>query len=166
VRGVFIGDDSECFRRATELSFQVNFRLMPKPMRNVVPRHLTHEEVEGVGFNYSELSTMMRLYDPAKLQQGWNCVQGEEIYFIENPGLGLWAARDRLEPSQTAHSERHTSLPWNEVVLAQKLRLRLYFSTCNLNDSIQNLFPHLGNCPASRNHVTSINIDDVRHLLI
>ena len=60
------------------------------------PGHLTREEVEGVGFHYGELSKMMQLYDPAKLQQGWNCVQGEEIYFIENPGLGLWAARDRF----------------------------------------------------------------------
>jgi len=39
---------------------------------------------------------MMQLYDPAKLQAGWNCVQGEEIYFIDNPGLGLWAERNRF----------------------------------------------------------------------
>jgi len=38
---------------------------------------------------------MMQLYDPAKLQQGWNCVQGR-IYFIDNPGLGLWAERNRF----------------------------------------------------------------------
>jgi nickel-dependent lactate racemase len=192
VRGLFIGDDSECFHAAAELSFRVNFTLMPKPIRKAAvyldphefhstwlgnkaiyrtrmamadggeliilapgvrgfgedvridklirkygyhgteatvtmvkehadlaadlsaaahlihgssegrfrvtwcPGHLTREEVQGAGFEYAELSQMMQLYDPAKLPQGWNRVAGEEIYFIENPGLGLWASRDRF----------------------------------------------------------------------
>ena len=192
VRGLFIGDDSECFHAAAELSFRVNFTLMPQPMRKAVvyldphefhstwlgnkaiyrtrmamadgggliilapgvrgfgedvridklirkygyhgteatvkmvkenadlaadlsaaahlihgssegrfrvtwcPAHLTREEVEGAGFEYAELNQMMQLYDPAKLTQGWNRVAGDEIYFIENPGLGLWAYRDRF----------------------------------------------------------------------
>jgi nickel-dependent lactate racemase len=192
VRGLFIGDDSECFRAAAELSFRVNFTLMPEPMRKALvyldphefhstwlgnkaiyrarmamadggeliilapgvrdfgedvridklirkygyhgaeatvtmvkenvdlaadlsaaahlihgssegrfrvtwcPGHLTRKEVEGVGFEYAELSQMMQRYDPAKLLQGWNRVAGEELYFIENPGLGLWASRDRF----------------------------------------------------------------------
>jgi len=191
-RGLFIGDDSECFHRAAELSFQVNTALMPKPLRKVVvyldprefhstwlgnkaiyrtrmalenggeliilapgvrefgedplidrlirkygyhgteatlamvsenddlganlsaaahlihgssedrfhivwcPGHLNREETEQVGFQYAEPAKMMKLYDPAKLQQGWNCVQGEEIYFIDNPALGLWAERNRF----------------------------------------------------------------------
>jgi hypothetical protein len=57
---------------------------------------LTREEVEGVGFEYVEMRQMMQLYDPMKLQQGWNRVAGEEVYFIENPGLGLWASPDRF----------------------------------------------------------------------
>jgi hypothetical protein len=60
------------------------------------PGHLTRKEVEGAGFEYAELNQMMQLYDPAKLTQGWNEVAGDEIYFIENPGLGLWASRDRF----------------------------------------------------------------------
>ncbi|HXA00208.1 MAG TPA: lactate racemase domain-containing protein [Candidatus Dormibacteraeota bacterium] len=192
VRGLFIGDDEECFLRAAELSLKVNFDILPKPMRKAVvyldphefhstwlgnkavyrtrmalenggeliilapgvrefgedpqidklirkygyhgteatlemvsknedlaanlgaaahlihgssegrfritwcPGHLTREEVEGAGFGYSELNKMMQLYDPAKLKQGWNCVQGEDIFFIENPGLGLWATQDRF----------------------------------------------------------------------
>jgi nickel-dependent lactate racemase len=192
VRGLFIGDDSECFHAAAELSFRVNFTLMPQPIRKAVvyldphefhstwlgnkaiyrtrmamadggeliilapgvrgfgedvridklirkygyhgteatvamvkenadlaadlsaaahlihgssegrfrvtwcPGHLTREEVQGAGFDYAELSQMMQLYDPGKLPQGWNRVAGEEIYFIENPGLGLWACRDRF----------------------------------------------------------------------
>jgi hypothetical protein len=60
------------------------------------PGHLNREEVEQVGFQYAEPAKMMKLYDPVKLQHGWNCVQGEEIYFIDNPGLGLWAERNRF----------------------------------------------------------------------
>jgi nickel-dependent lactate racemase len=192
VRGLFVGDDSECFHRAAELSFQVNFSLMPKPMSKAVvfldpqefrstwlgnkaiyrtrmamadggeliimapgvrefgedlridrlirkygyhgteatlamveqnedlaadlsaaahlihgssegrfqitwcPGHLTREEVEGAGFEYGELQQMMRLYDPVKLERGWNRVAGDEVFFIENPGLGLWASKDRF----------------------------------------------------------------------
>jgi nickel-dependent lactate racemase len=192
VRGMFVGDDSECFHRAAELSFQVNFSLMAKPIRKAVvfldpqefystwlgnkaiyrtrmamadggeliimapgvsefgedpridklirkygyhgteatlamveqnedlaadlsaaahlihgsseerfqitwcPGHLTREEVEGTGFEYGELQRMMRLYDPAKLERGWNRVAGDDVFFIENPGLGLWASKDRF----------------------------------------------------------------------
>jgi nickel-dependent lactate racemase len=192
VRGLFVGDDDECFHRAAELSFKVNFELMPAPIRKAVvyldpeefhstwlgnkavyrtrmaladggeliilapgvrefgedpvidklirkygyhgtdaalemvkknadlaadlgaaahlihgssegrfriiwcPGHLNREEIEGVGFKYGELNKMMQLYDPAKLKQGWNCIRGEEVFFIENPGLGLWAAQDRF----------------------------------------------------------------------
>ena len=39
---------------------------------------------------------MLARYDPAKLQHGYNQVDGEEIFFIANPGLGLWAHRSRL----------------------------------------------------------------------
>jgi nickel-dependent lactate racemase len=193
VRGLFVGDDAECFQQAADLSFRVNFTLMPKPVRKAVvyldpqefhstwlgnkaiyrtrmamadggelivlapgvaafgeddtidalirkygyhgtestmamvqknkdlagdlsaaahlihgssegrfritlcPGRLTRKEVEGAGFAFGELGQMMQLYDPAKLQQGWNHVRSEEVYFIESPGLGLWASADRFE---------------------------------------------------------------------
>src|SRR5882724_4028188 len=193
VRGLFVGDDSECFHRAAELSLQVNLALLPKPIPKIVvyldphefhstwlgnkaiyrtrmaladggelivlapgvsafgedpaidklirrfgyhgtdatlemvrdhadlaadlsapahlihgssegrfqitlcPGHLTRAEVEAVGFQYGDLARMMQRYDPARLQQGWNHVAGEDILFIENPGLGLWASRDRFQ---------------------------------------------------------------------
>ncbi len=192
VRGLFVGDDDECFLRASELSLKVNFDLLPKAIRKAVvyldphefhstwlgnkgvyrtrmamadggelvifapgvcefgedpqidklirkygyrgtpatlemvknnpdlaanlsaaahlihgssegrfkitwcPGNLTREEVEGVGFSYGDLKQMQQVYDPAKLQQGWNEVNGEEIFFIENPGLGLWSTPDRF----------------------------------------------------------------------
>ena len=191
-RGLYIGDDAECFLRASELSLQVNFEMLDQPLRKAVvyldphefhstwlgnkavyrtrmaladgaeliilapavkefgedrtidalirkygyrgtpatldavaknadlaadlsaaahlihgssegrftitwcPGHLTSEEVEGVGFNYGDLNQVTRRYDPAKLQHGFNSVDGEEIFFVANPGLGLWAHRDRF----------------------------------------------------------------------
>jgi hypothetical protein len=45
--------------------------------------------------------------DPEKLHHGWNQVDGEEIFFVANPGLGLWAVRSRFEcavPTAVAHA--------------------------------------------------------------
>lgn len=60
------------------------------------PGNLSREEIEGVGYGYADLKTMLERYDPAKLDHGWNNVGGEEIFFVANPGLGLWAHRSRL----------------------------------------------------------------------
>ncbi len=192
VRGLFIGDDVECFHRAAELSLKVNFELVAEPIRKAVvylepeefhstwlgnkavyrtrmaladdaelvilapgvkefgedrtidrlirkygyfgtpatlkavaenaelaadlsaaahlihgssegrfritwcPGELTREEVEGVGFGYGELKRMMAIYPPEKMNAGYNRVAGEDVFFIANPGLGLWAHRSRL----------------------------------------------------------------------
>jgi nickel-dependent lactate racemase len=192
VRGLFIGDDIECFHRAADLSLKVNFEILDASIRNAVvyldpdefhstwlgnkavyrtrmaladgaeliilapgvrsfgedpridalirkygyhgtpktlqavnanadlagdlsaaahlihgssegrftirwcPGHMTKEEVERVGFEYGDLTTMLKRYDPQKLEQGYNRVEGEDVFFIANPGLGLWADRDRL----------------------------------------------------------------------
>jgi nickel-dependent lactate racemase len=60
------------------------------------PGHLSKEEIEGVGFAYGDLNTLSERYDPQKLRQGWNEAGGEEVFFIGNPSLGLWAHRSRL----------------------------------------------------------------------
>ena len=192
MRGLFIGDDVECFERAAELSLKVNFEMLDKPIQKAVvyldpgefhstwignkaiyrtrmaladgaelivlapgvkdfgedagidklirkygyrgtpatlaaveanadlagdlsaaahlihgssegrftitwcPGHLSKEEVEGVGFNYGDLSSQLAHYDMRKLSFGVNHVDGEEIFFISNPGLGLWAHRSRF----------------------------------------------------------------------
>jgi nickel-dependent lactate racemase len=191
-RGLFIGDDIECFHLAAELSLKVNFEILDQPIRKAVvyldpsefhstwlgnkavyrtrmaladaaeliilapgvkefgedntidllirkygyrgtpatleavennadissdlsaaahlihgssegrftitwcPGHLTKEEIEGVGFNYGNLDAMLQRYDPEKLNEGYNTIDGEEVFFISNPGLGLWAHRSRL----------------------------------------------------------------------
>jgi nickel-dependent lactate racemase len=60
------------------------------------PGALSPEEIEGVGFAYADLGEMTRRYDPSLLKDGWNSVEGEDVFFISNPGLGLWAHRDRV----------------------------------------------------------------------
>jgi nickel-dependent lactate racemase len=61
------------------------------------PGHLTREEIESVHFEYGDLAEMTAKYDPAKLRDGWNVVDGEEIFYISNPGLGLWAYKGRFK---------------------------------------------------------------------
>ncbi len=61
------------------------------------PGHLTQAEIEGVHFAYGDLAQYTAKYDPAKLADGWNVVDGEEIFFISNPGLGLWAYEGRFK---------------------------------------------------------------------
>ena len=61
------------------------------------PAGLTCEEVESVGFRYGDLDGMIARYDPAKLRDGYNTVAGEDIFYVSNPGLGLWATVDRYQ---------------------------------------------------------------------
>jgi len=191
VRGLYIGNDIECFNRAAELSLKVNFEIVDEPIKKAVvyldpqefqstwlgnkaiyrtrmaladtaeliilapgvkefgedktidrlirkygyygtqatlkaveanaelandlsaaahlihgssegrfkitwcPGLLSQDEIEGVGFSYGDLKAMLALYDPRKLSLGMNKVNGEDIFFISNPGLGLWANRSR-----------------------------------------------------------------------
>ena len=53
-------------------------------------KNITRAEIEGVGFRSADFDEMARRYDPEKLTYGYNTVDGEEIYFIPNPALGLW----------------------------------------------------------------------------
>jgi nickel-dependent lactate racemase len=61
------------------------------------PSGLTREEITSVGFQYGDLKSAMSKYNPATMKQGYNCVAGEEVFFVPNPGLGLWAHRDRFK---------------------------------------------------------------------
>jgi nickel-dependent lactate racemase len=194
IRGLYIGDDEECFKKACELSLKVNFEMLDKPLDKVVvyldpdefkstwlgnksiyrsrmaladegellvlgpgvkefgedktidllirkygyrtspeildfvesnadlmdnlsaaahlihgssenrfritycPGHLSREEIDSVGFRYGELDKMMRKYNPQELKDGYNTMpDGEEVFFISNPALGLWAYEGRFE---------------------------------------------------------------------
>jgi len=194
IKGLYIGDDYECFKLAADLSLKVNFIMLDKPLKKVVvyldpmefrstwlgnksiyrtrmaiadegelivlapglstfgedkeidslirkygykttpeilnfvntyddiknnlaaaahlihgssedrfkitycPGTLTKEEIESVNFNYSSLPEMIKKYDPTKLKDGINNMsEGEEIFYISNPALGLWASKDRFK---------------------------------------------------------------------
>lgn len=193
LRGLFIGDDNECFELAADLSLKVNFTMLEKPLKKIVvyldpeefkttwlgnksvyrtrmaidddgeliilapglkafgedkqidklirkygyvttpevlkfvdeeedlegnlsaaahlihgsaenrfkiiycPGNLTKEEIESVNYNYADLDKMIKKYNPAELKDGFNITEdGEEIFFISNPALGLWSYRDRF----------------------------------------------------------------------
>jgi len=195
-RGLFIGDDAECFNLAARLSLKVNFRMLDKPLGKVVvyldpseykstwlgnksiyrtrmamadggelivlapgvsqfgedpeidrlirkygyvgtervleavkqnedirnnlsaaahlihgscegrfsitycPGKLSKKEIEAANFRYADISEMNKRYNPKKLQDGFNKLPGgEEVYFISNPALGLWAFRERFANS-------------------------------------------------------------------
>jgi len=62
------------------------------------PGFLSREEIESVNFNYADLKEMQKRYDPGKLKDGFNRLpDGEEIFYISNPALGLWALKERLK---------------------------------------------------------------------
>ena len=59
--------------------------------------NITEEEIKSVGFNSAKFQDMIKIYDPNKLQYGFNIVNGEEIYFIPNPALGLWIDKNKFK---------------------------------------------------------------------
>ena len=59
---------------------------------------LTKEEIESVGFKWGDLDEALKKYDVNAMKEGFNILpDGEEIYYISSPALGLWAYKDRFE---------------------------------------------------------------------
>jgi len=62
------------------------------------PGCLSKQEIEGVNFRYGDMRALTKKYDPEVLKDGMNTLaDGEEIFFISNPALGLWACLERFE---------------------------------------------------------------------
>jgi len=62
------------------------------------PGGLTRAQVEKAGFRYADPDALMKRYDPRALRDGWNDMpDGERVYYISNPAIGLWASRERFE---------------------------------------------------------------------
>lgn len=62
------------------------------------PGHLSRQEIESVGFGYADLDAMLKRYQPESRRDGWATMpDGERIFFIGKPALGLWAHPDRLK---------------------------------------------------------------------
>src|ERR1700675_1270817 len=67
VRGLFVGDDSESFQQAADLSFRVNFTLMPKPMHKAVVFLDPHEFHSTWLGNKAIYRTRMAMADEGEL---------------------------------------------------------------------------------------------------
>lgn len=62
------------------------------------PGNLTREEIESVNFKFADLNEMKTKYNPETLRDGFNQMpDGEEIFFISNPAIGLWAHKERFK---------------------------------------------------------------------
>lgn len=60
--------------------------------------NLTKEEIESVGFCWGDFDEAMKKYNLQDLKEGFNILlDGEEIYYISSPALGLWAHKDRFD---------------------------------------------------------------------
>jgi nickel-dependent lactate racemase len=57
---------------------------------------VTRQEIESVGFQWGDLREVQERYDINKLSSGWNTVDGEKIFFVPNPALGLWAEKRKF----------------------------------------------------------------------
>ncbi|MBU0928494.1 MAG: D-mannonate epimerase [Spirochaetes bacterium] len=60
---------------------------------------LSRAEIEDVGYDWADCHEALARYSPGRLADGWNVVEGEEIFFVRNPALGLWATRERFGAS-------------------------------------------------------------------
>ena len=60
-------------------------------------KNITKEEIESVGFAAADYDEMVKKYNPETLQYGYNTLpDGEEVYYIPNPALGLWINKEKF----------------------------------------------------------------------
>jgi len=60
-------------------------------------RDISEAQMRSVHFGAVSWAEASARYDRRKLAPGWNTMpDGEEIYFVPNPALGLWASRGRF----------------------------------------------------------------------
>lgn len=59
-------------------------------------RDISQKEISDVGFIAASYDELSKKYDPEKLKYGYNTVDGEEIFYIPNPALGLWINREKF----------------------------------------------------------------------
>jgi nickel-dependent lactate racemase len=58
---------------------------------------MSREEIRSVGFEPGDLNAALKRYKPERLKDGPNRLPGgEEIFYISNPALGLWALKSQF----------------------------------------------------------------------
>ncbi len=60
-------------------------------------KNITRKEIESVGYTSADYDETARYYHLPELQYGMNTVNGEEIFFIPNPALGLWINKEKFD---------------------------------------------------------------------
>lgn len=61
------------------------------------PGNLTRQEIEEAHFNFGDINKVTEKYHLDKFMDGINFLpDGEEVYYISNPALGLWAHKGRF----------------------------------------------------------------------
>ena len=59
-------------------------------------KNISQEEIESVNFKWISYEEIIKKYEPNKLVDGFNEVDGEKIFYISNPALGLWACKNKF----------------------------------------------------------------------
>jgi nickel-dependent lactate racemase len=60
---------------------------------------MSQEAIRSVGFEAGDLDAALKRYNPEQLKDGLNRLpDGEELFYISNPALGLWALKSQFEP--------------------------------------------------------------------
>ena len=60
-------------------------------------KNISEEEIRSVGFASASYDELVKKYNPETLKYGFNNIDGEEVYFIPNPALGLWIDKGKFE---------------------------------------------------------------------
>ncbi|AWB69219.1 D-mannonate epimerase (plasmid) [Saccharobesus litoralis] len=59
---------------------------------------VSQQEIESVDYQYCHYDEMTKRYPIENLKDGWNTLpDGEEIFYVSNPALGLWSTKARFE---------------------------------------------------------------------
>ena len=58
---------------------------------------MSQEAIRSVGFEAGDLNAMLKRYHPSLLKDGRNRLpDSEEVFYISNPALGLWALKSQF----------------------------------------------------------------------
>jgi len=87
----FVTGNSELQNNLSAAAHLINGSTENRFIVTYATKNLSREEIESVGYEYGELNELMVRYDPGILNPGFNrLANGEEVYFIPNPAIGLW----------------------------------------------------------------------------
>ena len=56
------------------------------------PGKLPAEAVRGVGYGWEDHDAAVARLDAGNLRPGWNDRGGDEVFYVPDPGIGLWSA--------------------------------------------------------------------------